>query len=285
MNTEALPQVIPLWSDGTSESGIGDQREQETVIPSPRFNNSVKNMKVVRNITQPTLTAYLPAAAAANGAAVVICPGGGFTCLPIEIEGADVARWLNRHGIAAFVLNYRLLPTAIDDETFIQQMQRPDMAQINAHIPLAVTDGKRAVSLVREHAAEWNLDPQRIGTLGFSAGGVVATGAAVQSDPDGDIGSRPNFVASLYSPGVPDLMPQADILPLFLAFASDDPVLKLVSEGSLRLYSAWKDAHHPVELHIYSKGGHGFGMTQQNLPCDHWIDRFGDWLHVEGLLI
>jgi acetyl esterase/lipase len=275
MNTEFQPQVVPIWSDNPDS-----QREQETIVPRPRFNNMITNMKVVRNIVTPTLAAYLPDADSATGTAVVICPGGGFSCLPIEIEGVAVAHRLRAHGVAAFVLRYRLLATALDDDTFIQQMQRPDMAQINIHLPLAVADGKQAIRLVRQRAAEWGIDPQRIGILGFSAGGVVATGVAVQAN----MGSRPNFVASIYSPGSQDFTPQADALPLFLAFASDDPVHKLVSEGSMRQYSAWHDAGHPIELHIYSKGGHGFGVAEQGLPCDHWIDLFGDWLDAQGFL-
>lgn len=263
--------TIALWSELPSDP------ERETVVPSPRFNNLVKNMKVVRNITVPTFTAYLPDAT--NGAAVIICPGGGFTCLPIDIEGIEVARWLSTRGVTAFVLRYRLLPTADDDATFIEQMQHPDMAQIGAHMPVAIADGTQSVKLVRERANEWGIDPQRIGTIGFSAGGVVATGVAANDEP----ASRPNFTASIYSPGWQELTPQAEALPLFMAFASDDPVLKLVSEGSLRLYSAWKDAKQPVEMHVYSKGGHGFGMTQQSLPSDHWIDRFWEWLQVSGI--
>ncbi|MBA3875244.1 MAG: alpha/beta hydrolase [Anaerolineae bacterium] len=266
-------EIIPLWSEG-----VMVKSEQETVITSPRFNNQVKDMKVVRNVTQASMTAYLPDAAVAKGAAVVICPGGGFSALPIEIEGTNVAQWLSTHGIAAFVLKYRLLPTADDDQEFLRQHQRPDMAQINGQIPLAVSDGIQAIHVVRERAAEWHIDPQHIGILGFSAGGVVAAGVCSQTEAE----SSPNFVASIYSPGSPDLMPQEKVLPLFMAFASDDPVITMVSDGSMQLYSAWKDAKQPVELHIYAQGGHGFGMTQQNIPCDHWIDRFAEWLGQQG---
>jgi acetyl esterase/lipase len=150
-----------------------------------------------------------------------------------------------------------------------------------SHAPLAVLDGKQALRVVREKAALWSIDPQRIGILGFSAGGVVATGVAMQDEPD----TRPNFVASMYSPGWPDGDVPADGLPpLFLAFASDDPVYSLVSEGSLRLYTAWRAAGHRVELHIYSRGGHGFGMAQQGWPSDRWVERFREWLQIEGFL-
>jgi acetyl esterase/lipase len=274
------PAVIALWPEEIPGTGLWTEREQETLYPSPRFNNLVKNLRVVRNIPQPTLTVYLPVPSVANGTAVIICPGGGFQCLPIDHEGTDVAHWLQSRGVAAGVLRYRLLPTAPHDDDFLQQLQRPDLQQMMSHAPLAVLDGKQALRVVRKQAALWGIDPQRIGILGFSAGGVVATGVAVQDEPD----SRPNFVASMYSPGWPDGPVPADGLPLFLAFASDDPVHSLVSEGSLRLYAAWKAAGHPVELHIYSKGGHGFGMAQQGWPSDHWIERLIEWLQIGGFL-
>jgi acetyl esterase/lipase len=277
MGTDVLPQVITLLP--LTNQGIGTLlgNEQETTIQRPRFNNLVSNMKVIRNITVPTLTTYVPDASIATGTAVVICPGGGFSCLPIEIEGTQVAQWLKARGIAAFVLKYRLLSTAAEDEEFLQQLQRPEMAQIRTQIPFAVADATAAMKVVRQNATAWRINPQQIGLLGFSAGGVVAAGTAAQNDEE----TSPKFLACIYSPGSPDLSCGGVALPLFLAFASDDPVLSLVSEGTMRLYSAWKDAAHPVEMHIYAKGGHGFGMARQNLPCDHWIERFYEWLGTQ----
>jgi acetyl esterase/lipase len=279
MATEIAPLVIPLWPDDAPDAAGANWREQTTVIPVPRFNNRVRDMKVVRNYSAPTLTAYLPDPAMANGTALIICPGGGFSCLPIEIEGLDVAHWLNRRGVAAVVLRYRLLPTPRDDEQFIRQMQRPDPSVLKMHMPLALKDGQQSVRLVRQRATEWGLNPQRIGIIGFSAGGVVAAGTATQSQP----AERPDFVACLYSPGWQDFTVQADTPPLFMAFASDDPVLTLVSDGSLKMYGAWKDAKRPIEMHVYSKGGHGFGLAQQGLPCDGWVERFVEWLRVQDI--
>src|SRR4051794_9729767 len=124
-------EIIPLRQEDNHATDAAIKNEQETVIARPRFNNQVKDMKVVRNVTQASLIAYLPETAVANRSAVVICPGGGFSALPIEIEGRDVAQWLCTHGVAAFVLKYRLLATADDDQDFLRQHQRPDMAQIN----------------------------------------------------------------------------------------------------------------------------------------------------------
>src|SRR5260370_15549161 len=127
MKSAHLPAVISVWPKGTPGTEHWSQQEQETLNPSPRFNNLVKNLKVVRNISQPTLTVYLPDPAVANGTAIIICPGGGFRCLPIDHEGTDVARWLNRRGVAAFVLRYQLLPTASRHEEVLQQFQPPDL--------------------------------------------------------------------------------------------------------------------------------------------------------------
>jgi acetyl esterase/lipase len=202
------------------------------------------------------------------------------SCRGLSESTQRVARWLNRRGVAAFVLRYRLLPTAARDEDFLQQLQRPDPEQMKSHMLLTVMDGKQALRVIRERAATWGVAPERIGILGFSAGGVVATGVATQYEAE----SRPNFVASIYSPGWPDIAVPADVPPLFLAFASDDPLISLVWDGSLLLYSAWKAAGHPVELHMYSKGGHGFGLAQQGWPSDHWIERLSEWLQGEGFL-
>jgi len=250
------------------------QPEQETLLPQLLH---LKNTKVVRNIVQPTLTAYLPDPAVANGTAVIICPGGGFLFLNVDTEGTDIARWLNTRGVAAFVLKYRLLHTEARDEDFFQQLRHFDMEQMKSHAPLGVMDGKQALRVIRERASQWGIRPERIGILGFSAGGVVTIGAATQYEAE----SRPNFAAPIYGPVWQELAVPADAPPLFIALANDDPGLP---DGSTSLYRAWKAAGHPVELHIYSKGGHGFAMAPQGLPCDHWMERFGEWLQSQGFL-
>jgi acetyl esterase/lipase len=242
------------------------------------------DIKITRNVAQPTLTAYLPDPSVATGTAVVICPGGVFHFLPIELEGTDVARWLSARGIAAFVLKYRVQPTEAGDEDFQEQLQErfsdfvsltPLMRQIE---PLAVADGQQALKVVRQRAATWGIDSTRIGILGFSTGGVVAAGTAMQYDEE----SRPSFVAPIYlAPSGRGITVPLDAPPLFLLAASDD---SMAVGTSLSLYSAWNDTAHPVELHLYAQGGHGFGMKRQGLPSDHWIDRFGNWLQVQGLL-
>lgn len=139
-------------------------------------------------------------------------------------------------------------------------------------------DGKQALRVAREHAATWNIDPQRIGILGFSAGGIIAVSMAIEQH---EVDSRPNFAASIYSPFWLDLTVPVDAPPLFITLANDD---LNIADGNVSLYSAWKAAGRPIESHIYAKGGHGFDMRKQGLPSDHWMERFCEWLQVEGML-
>lgn len=271
------PEVIPLWPGDPPGSEDWNQQEQEIFAPPPI------SFRSVRNVTQPTLSAFLPHPSKASGTAAIICPGGGFHALAIDHEGIDVARWLNARGVAAFVLKYRLLATEVRDEDFERQFQenlsdRNKIREVTKQIgPLAIADGQQAVKIVRQRASEWSLAPNRIGIMGFSAGGRVTAGVALEYDEQ----SRPNFAAPIYGALWEDITVPADAPPLFMALANDD---ELAVEPGLALYSAWRAAGHPVELHIYAQGGHGFGMRKQGLPADHWIDRFGEWLAVQGLL-
>jgi acetyl esterase/lipase len=264
----AEPKVIPLWPGVAPGSEGWNYEETDTVGPKD-------TIRRIGNVARPTLLAYLPDAAIANGTAVVVCPGGGFRILAIDHEGHDVARWLNSMGVAAFVLKYRVMRTGDSDEKDPAKMaERRKIA-----IPFAVADGQQAIRLVRSRAYEWGIARDRIGIMGFSAGGYVAAAVALQHDA----GSRPDFAAPIY-PAVPeDVTPPADAPPLFLVHADDDPTLAPL-DHSVRLYAAWKKAKVPAELHIYSRGGHGFGMRKADLPSDTWTDRFRDWLKVQGLL-
>jgi len=267
------PTIIPLWPGGAPGSESWTQQEEETLIPP--------SLKVVRNVTQPTLTAYLPDPVAATGTSVIVCPGGGFHFLSIDMEGTDVARWLNARGIAAFVLKYRLIRTGdgFPAEVWDALGDREVMAERMAPLrPLILADGRQAVRLVRERASEWGLAPDRIGMLGFSAGGAVTASVAFEHDA----GSRPDFAGVIYGGGRGAAPVPADAPPLFVLCAADDPMVP--PHTSVRLYEDWRAAGHSAELHIYAQGGHGFGMRQQGLPSDTWIERFADWLQAQGLL-
>jgi acetyl esterase/lipase len=285
----AQPTVIPVWPKDAPGSENWTQKEAE-------FQFDKKQPKMVRNVVRPTLTAFLPERTKANGTAVIVCPGGGFHFLSWESEGTQVAEWLRSRGVAAFVLKYRLVDTGATEEEFRQRMQaffklmaaiqkshaageRPARpAEMLKVYKLASEDGRQAVKVVREHAAEWGVQPDRIGIMGFSAGGMVTTAVATQIDAS----SRPNFAAPIYGPGFDNVKVPSDGPPLFIVCASDDGLVP--PKESIRLYSDWKAAGKSAELHIYAKGGHGFGMRKQGLPCDGWIDRFGDWLDQQGLL-
>ena len=140
-----------------------------------------------------------------------------------------------------------------------------------AQAPISSADGRAAVKLLRSRAAEWNLDPHRIGILGFSAGGGVATGTATEYEA----AERPDFAALIYGAGTPRTIP-ADAPPLFILAAADDPVVP--ATRSKELFSRWRAAGHSAELHLYATGGHGFGMLEQGLPSDRWIEVFHAWL-------
>ena len=258
----AEPEPIPIWP------GVAPGSENANYSEKTEAN-------VVFNVTRPTLTAYFPDRATANGTAVIICPGGGFRRLMFDFEGADLAHWLNSLGVTAFVLKYRLTESGDPEERVPAVMERR-RAEI---YPLIVADGLQAIRLVRTRAVEWGILPHRVGILGFSAGGYVALETALHHDPD----SRPDFSAPIYAFTNGDVTPAADAPPLFLALANDDTTLPPLAH-SLRVYEAWNRAKIPVELHVYTHGGHGFGMKKLGLPVDTWSDRFRDWLGERGLL-
>ncbi len=258
------PQVIPLYPGGT---------------PEPDSFATIENgLRVIRNVTQPSLTAYLPDAAIATGTAVIVAPGGAYHFLAHEHEGTQVAAWLNAHGIAAFLLKYRLVQTGDDFAQVIgKNLSSPEVweSTIWPMIELEAADGCQAVRLVRSRAAEWGVNPRRIGLMGFSAGGHLTLNVALRHDA----GSRPDFAAPIY-PAPPKEAPVPEgAPPLFLLCAADDDMAWPVCT---QYYSAWRKAGQSAELHIYAQGGHGFGMNRTGLPSDGWIERFGDWLKAQG---
>jgi acetyl esterase/lipase len=264
----AEPPVIPLY-DGPAP-GSESWNWPETVQPQK------DDIRRLANITRPTLTAYLPDKAAANGTAVIIAPGGGFRILAINHEGEEVAQWLNRQGVAAFVLKYRVMRTGDEGEKDKAEIAR----RRDEAMALGLADGLKAIEIVRTRAAEWNLNPKRIGILGFSAGGYVTVGVALK----GRGLSRPDFAVPIYPYTQGDLTAPPEPMPLLLIHADDDKGVP-VFPHSIRLYEAWKKASAPVELHIYAQGGHGFGIHPKKLPVDSWPDRLRDWLASLGLLV
>jgi acetyl esterase/lipase len=273
----AAQDVIPLYS-GTAPGST------EENYPEKEYFSKAWNTQVVANVTKPSLTVFKPAPELKNGTAVVIAPGGGFMALSINSEGNDVAKYLAAKGVTAFVLKYRVAHTGEDATQEFMDLYATDRQKfrelVDKVIPLSIADGLAAVTYVRQHAVDWGVSPDRVGIIGFSAGGTVSAGVAFHYAPE----DRPAFAAVIYGAAgrLKDAAVPADAPPLFVAAATDDNLG--LAPDSVALYEKWLSAHKPVELHMYAKGGHGFGMRKQNLPTDHWIDRFSDWLELQGLL-
>ncbi|HEY3857885.1 MAG TPA: alpha/beta hydrolase [Verrucomicrobiae bacterium] len=274
LNASAQEKVVRLYDGPAPGSENWKQKETEN-------NSNLWQTRVVFNVADPTLTVFQPEAGNANGTAVVICPGGAFFALSIESEGFEVARWLAAKGVTCFVLKYRLVECKTSDPTR-EVMERGPIDKIVAPIvKLALADGEAAIGFVRKHASKYGLNSERIGIIGFSAGGTLAVSVAMNYTTE----TRPDFVAPIYpayswaikGKGVP-----SDAPPAFILAASDDPLG--LAPQSVQIYQDWIAAGKNAELHLYSKGGHGFGMRKQNLPSDHWIERFADWLDVQGFM-
>lgn len=237
---------------------------------------------IVSDVSKPTLTPFIPDKP--NGTAIIVAPGGAFHILSIESEGNQVAKKLNEKGITVFVLKYRLVhsdPSKPENSlmTLMATRNFKKLDSINAPVvKLALQDGLAAMKYVREHATQYKIDPGKIGFMGFSAGGTVTMSVAYSSIDE----TRPNFVAPiyLYEKAVLGSTVPSVKTPIFLVAASDDE-LGLASH-SVNVYSKWVEANQPAELHMYERGGHGFGMNKKNLPSDTWIDRFTDWLSLHG---
>ncbi len=232
------------------------------------------------SIMLPTqhLTVFEPAKGKANGTAIIIAPGGGFQALSITKEGTDMAKWMAEKGVTAFVLKYRLNQSKTEDPATEFMAGLSDTVRMkrvqDTIIPMVIADGRKAIEYVRANAKTYGINPAKIGIAGFSAGGTVTMGATLGYN---DM-NKPNFSAPIY-PYVAyfkDITVPADAPPLFIVAATDD--FFGFAPDCANLYNTWIKAKKSAELHIYSKGGHGFGMSKQNLPSDQWINLFADWL-------
>jgi acetyl esterase/lipase len=262
---QSAPPRVPLWPNGAP--GFEGRRAEPELARD----------YWVRNVHDPSLTVFLPPREKATGTAVVVCPGGGHRLLVFNSEGVEAARYLNELGVAAFVLKYRL---GRDENT---------PYSIEKH---AREDGQRAIRLVRSRAAEWGVDPNRIGIMGFSAGGEVvsmvayapAAGAAAAADPVERAAARPDFQILIYPGplGVPDVVP-AGAPPAFLLAANDD---ECCSAPVVELLRKLRDAKVPAEVHLFARGGHAFNMGKRSqlTTLKTWPRRLADWLSDSELL-
>ncbi|HEY2357814.1 MAG TPA: alpha/beta hydrolase [Phenylobacterium sp.] len=284
-------EVIDLWPDAPARTIEGVPPESTFRPPA----GLAADTTMLRNVSKPTLTVYRPQPGQANGGSVVVCPGGGWSILAWEHEGTDVAEWFVSRGYTAFLLKYRVSATPEDPADFAKQMARNDgllsepltaakaptaMGQIVRDEKLlharevAADDGRRALAVVRERAADYGLDPDRVGMIGFSAGAFLIVDVAM--DPQGP---PPAFIAPIYGGETGGRPVPADAPPLFTVIAHDDRLLFHMVEG---LYLDWSAADRSSELHIFARGQHGFGMVRQGAPSDRWIDLLGAWLTDKG---
>ena len=262
------PNSIPLWPDGAP--GSEGKTAKEVVAKSASGEISVWS------IHNPSVTPYLPSREKATGTALLVIPGGGHRNLAITHEGYNVAEWLSEHGIAAFVLKHRLARET--NSTYKIEVE-------------ALADTQRAMRYIRSRAQEWGIDPARVGAIGFSAGGELVNfacerfdeGKAESKDPVECQPSRPNFQALIYPGTSGKIQPTNGYPPAFLACSYTDR--KDISEGLAEAYLRFKRAGVPAELHIYSSGGHGFGLRASNQkPVGAWITRFDDWMADSGFV-
>ena len=238
-----------------------------------------------RNVTVATLTPFLPDPAKATGAAVIVAPGGGFMTLSMENEGWDVAKALADKGVAAFVLKYRLRPTPPDMAAFQQSMAdmfarvaRPPAGKptnLIGDLSPQIADARAAFALIRKRAAEWHVDPDRIGMVGFSAGAGLTMATTLDG---GD--AKPAFIGIIYGSLAAVTVP-ADAPPLFIALAADDP---LFGNGGYGLIDSWRAAKKPVEFHLFEQGGHGFGMYPKTTTSTGWFEEYVRWIAMHGML-
>jgi acetyl esterase/lipase len=275
------PLVVPVWP-GKTVGDFGTFGEEHFRSPDDA---PTRDAKWLTTVTRPTLTVYRPPKERDTGVSMIICPGGGYWNLAWDLEGTEVAEWLNSAGMTGIVLKYRV-------------PRRPGQPE-PLPAPLPLLDVQRAISLVRSHAGEWHLDPNRIGIVGFSAGGHLAVAAATEFDRRAyerldavdDLSCRPDFAVSVY-PGylitkesgvlAPYLRIPKGTPPVMLVHAGDDTVSD--AEHSVVMYQALKRAGIPAELHVFASGGHGFGVRKSDRPCSTWTDRCVAWLKSQGML-
>lgn len=261
-------EIVRLWPGAApgTESWTGPEAALDADLPAGKVH-------VVTNVTVPTLSVFRPPAGKASGTAMLVIPGGAFRALAWDLDGTETAGWLAERGITAFVLKYRVRPPGDSapsgPESFDSYVTRTRAAR-----DIAVADARQGLRLIRAGAGKYRLAPGRIGVIGFSAGAMVAmalaTGAA----------ERPDFAVSLYGALPPDAAPGPDSPPVFVAAAQDDA--QAPPGRSVEIFARWTSAGRPAELHLYEKGGHGFGFRRRGLPVDSWPGALEAWLASNG---
>ena len=255
---EIEPQTIPLWPESAPGTIVGGKKEE--IVHRSETNLD----RAIHNVSEPALTLYLPPENINTGSAVIVCPGGGFNYLGIDKEGHEIAKWLAAHGLTAFVLAYRTSPHERS---------------------VAFQDGRRALSLVRSRAEEWKIDPHRMGFMGFSAGGHIASALlddkeSNSDDPIDQYSSRPDFMCLIYGNDKSKVTP--DMPPTFIVHANDDTAAPV--NISVDYFQALRAVGVSAELHIFARGGHGFGLALNEGNAHMWPDLFINWLRNQTML-
>ncbi len=277
MNVDA---IMNLWTPGPPDGLLQHNRPEELTDST---GDDQRRNRCYSGVSQPTYTVHPAPAKRATGAAVVIFPGGGYRDIWIDKEGYDIARWLNQFGVTVAVVKYRTAwVSAVDG------MPGDLWEQVMA---ASLADAKRAMRLMRHRAGEWNIDPHRIGAIGFSAGGHLIlrlveqadTGHPGAADPVEQSSSRPDFSILLY-PGVPEDLTAlpAGMGPVFIANASDDALTP--PQGAVRLYQRLSEIGVPAELHMFREGSHGFGLGVPGGSVRNWMHLCEEWMHDLGYL-
>ena len=280
----------PLWPGNVPDApSVAVDAESTAVVPGPVAG---KPWVAVYNVSRPTMTVYAPPGEN-TGAAVIVFPGGGYNILAIDLEGTEVCDWLTSRGITCVVLKYRVPGSGPHWDQQCRCDARP-------RAPLALEDAQRTVSLVRSHAAEWHIDPRKIGVLGFSAGGHLSVAVSnafanrryTAVDAADTVSSRPDFSVVLYpghlwspnAPGEinPDIHVTAHTPPTFLLQAQDDHVDYVMN--AIVYWRALQHADVPVELHVFPYGGHAFGLRRTAMPITRWPQLVETWLHSIGMV-
>jgi acetyl esterase/lipase len=269
-------QVIKLYP-GKAPGSENWNWEVKEFTPMP-------NNRMLFDVSEPTLTIHPAAPGKGNGTSIIIAPGGAFHILSIDSEGDDVAKWLSARGITAFVLTYRVVKTN-GPNPFAELMPLMNdfkkLDEINAPVvEMATQDGIEAIKYVKANAKQLGIDPNKMGFMGFSAGGTLTMNVLLSAPQE----LKPNFIAPIYHYAgavTGKEMPNAKT-PAFIAVAADDDLG--FAPHSIRLFERWSDAKHPSELHVYENGGHGFGMRKNNKASDNWTMDFENWLKIRKLL-
>jgi acetyl esterase/lipase len=277
VRTSAAPpapvsETVRLWpgaSPGT-ESWTGPEEEADADIPG------VGKIHVVTNVTIPTVTIFRPAPGRANGTAMLVLPGGAFRALAWDLDGTEVAQWLAARGITAFVLRYRVRPPGASAPSGPETLDA-FLVRTRAARDIGVADAQQALRLIRSNATRYGIKADRVGAIGASAGAMTAIDLALAPDP----AARPDFAVAASGAAPPETGPATGAPPLFIVAAQDDPQVPVAR--STELYERWTRAGRPAELHLYEKGGHGFGLRHRGQPADLWPQALEAWLASRGL--